>query len=308
MQVRKSLSTQMVALNSRQSSKSWKRFNRHIKGFLFVLPALTIYGFFILYSGVQSLFFSFFSWQNISTRAFAGLKNYYALPTDRVFLTALSHNLIWAFLTVALLIVFLMIAVFLTKVKGRLIFSAIYFLPATIPFVVSAIMWGWIYNPVFGVLNFSLKSIGLDSLTRPWLANTNIALYALFVIGTWTYFGFCIVIFMSALQGIDTSLYEAAKIDGASDVQTFFHITIPSIKNTIIFLSIYSIIGAMKFFDIVYVMTQGGPGYSTEILSTYIFKLAFREQRIGYATSISMVQLILVVGLSILILRRGRER
>lgn len=111
----------------------------------------------------------------------------------------------------------------------------------------------------------------------------------------------------SSLQNLDKSVYDAAKIDGASNLQTFFHITIPSLKDTIVFLTIYSIIGAMKFFDIVYITTKGGPGYSTVILSTYIFKLAFRQQKQGHSSSVAVMLLILVMALSVLMLRRRRH-
>lgn len=283
------------------------KYFKKLRGYLYILPALLIYGFFVLYSALQSLFYSFFNWTNITTRTFSGIRNYISLFKDKKFYITLSHNLIWSFLTVALLMLFLLISVFLIKNKGRLAFSVIYFLPVTIPFVVSAIMWGWIYDPYFGVIKFVLEKLKLGYLNQYWLANPKIVLYALFIVGTWTYFGFCIVIFLSALQSQDQSIYEAAKIDGASDVKCFFYITIPALKRTITFLTVWSIICAMKFFDIVYVMTEGGPGNSTEILSTYIFKLAFREQKIGYSSSISMVLMIIVIGLAAIIFRRTRE-
>lgn len=276
-------------------------------GYLYILPALLIYGFFVLYSSLQSLFYSFFKWTNITTKSFAGISNYISLFKDKKFFITISHNIIWATLTVALLMLFLLISVFLIKNKGRMTFSAIYFLPVTIPFVVSAIMWGWIYDPYFGVIKFILDKLNLGYLNQYWLANPKIVLYSLFIVGTWTYFGFCIVIFLSALQGQDQSIYEAARIDGASDIKCFIYITIPALRSTITFLTIWSIIGAMKFFDIVYVMTEGGPGNATEILSTYIFKLAFREQKIGYASSISMILMIIVIGLAAIIFRRSRE-
>jgi len=284
-----------------------RNLKKNYKGYLYILPAVLIYGFFVLYSALQNLFYSFFKWTNISTRQFSGISNYIALFKDKKFYTTISHNFIWAFLTVVLLILFLLISVFLTRNKGRLVLSVIYFLPVTIPFVVSAIMWGWIYNPDFGVIKYVLDKLNLGNLNQFWLSNPKIALYSLFIVGTWTFFGFCIVIFLSALQSQDQSIYEAAKIDGASDIKCFFYITIPALRRTISFLTIWSIIGAMKFFDIVYIMTKGGPGNSTEILSTYIFKLAFREQRIGYASSISMILTIIVVGLAVIIFRRSNE-
>jgi len=281
---------------------------RSIKPYLFLLPALAVYGGFVLLPAVQNLVYSFFKWSSLTKRTFIGLSNYVGLVQDKVFGIALLHNIIWAALTILFpLIIGLILAVLLSSSKARIWLSAIYFLPATVPLVVSGIIWGWIYNPIFGLLNQFLRAIGLESLTRSWIGDSKIALYALNFLGAWTFYGFCTIIFINSLQGIDVTLYDAAKIDGASNLQNFFYITIPLLKNSIVFLTIYSVIGAMKFFDIVYITTQGGPGYSTEILGTYIFKLAFREQKLGYSASVAFVLIILVMLLSILMLRRSER-
>jgi raffinose/stachyose/melibiose transport system permease protein len=275
------------------------------KAYLFILPAFGLYGCFILLPSIQNLVYSFFHWTTLTEGSFNGLENYISLFRDKVFGLALFHNIIWAALTILFpLILGLILAVTLSKMKSRVVLSTIYFIPATIPFVVSGIIWGWIYNPIFGLLNQVLSGMGLESLTRSWMGDRKIALYALNILGGWTFFGFCAVIFLSSLQSLDQTIYDAAKIDGASNLQTFFFITIPSLKGTIVFLMIYSIIGAMKFFDIVYITTKGGPGYSTEILGTYIFKLAFRQQRQGYSSSVAVILLILVMTLSVFMLRR----
>ena len=279
-----------------------------IRPYLFILPAFALYGGFILLPAIQNIIYSFFHWSSLTQKTFNGISNYVALFHDMVFGAALLHNIIWAALTIAFpLIVGLLLAVVLSKKKARILLSAMYFLPATVPLVVSGIIWGWIYNPIFGLLNQFLRMLGLESLTRSWIGDSSIALYALNILGAWTFFGFCTVIFLNALQGLDMSIYDAAKIDGASNFQSFFYITIPSLKDAIVFLTIYSVIGAMKFFDIVYITTQGGPGYSTEILGTYIFKLAFREQKLGYSASVSVILIVLVMILSILMLRRSEQ-
>jgi raffinose/stachyose/melibiose transport system permease protein len=279
-----------------------------VRPYLFVLPALVLYGSLILLPSLQNILYSVFRWESLQKRSFVGFANYIDLIRDAVFGLSLLHNLIWAALTIIFpLVVGLLLAVVLAKSRFRILLGSIYFLPATVPLVVSGIIWGWIYNPIFGLLNQFLTVIGLESLTRSWIGETSTALYALNILGAWTFFGFCTVIFMSALQGLDKSLYEAAKIDGASNLQCFFHITIPSVRSTIIFLTIYSVIGAMKFFDIVYITTKGGPGYATEILGTYIFKLAFIEQRLGYSAGVAVVLLMLVMTLAVLLLRRSER-
>jgi raffinose/stachyose/melibiose transport system permease protein len=259
--------------------------------------------------GLQTFFYSLFYYRSFVTRRFIGLGNYLSLFTDRVFRLSLWHNLLWSALTVVIpLSIGLVLAVLVTKVRGRVALSAMYFLPVTVPLVVGGVVWKWIYNPIFGLLNYTLKAIGLGKLALNWLADTDIAFYALFVTGTWTYFGFCVLIFMNALQSVDENLYEAAKIDGATELQLFFHITIPSLRTTINFLIIWSTIGAMKFFDLVYVMTRGGPGHATEIVGTYIFELAFRQQKVGYASSAAMVLLAIILLLTYLTVRTREQQ
>ncbi len=277
--------------------------------YLYLLPALVIYAGFVLLPLAQNLIYSLFDWPSLTRAAFTGFANYYRLLQDPVFHAALSHNAIWAALTIAFpLAAGFLLAVALSRSRLRVALSTIYFLPATVPLVVSGIIWGWIYNPIFGLLNRFLQVIGLQSLTRSWIGEADVALYALNVLGAWTFFGFCTVIFLNALQGLDPSLYDAAHIDGASGFQSLVYITIPSLKGTIVFLAIYSVIGAMKFFDIVYITTQGGPGYSTEILGTYIFKLAFREQRLGYSAGVAVILMALVMALAVVLLRRSEDR
>lgn len=279
--------------------------NRKLFPYLLIAPAMILYGFFVLYPIVQNFWYSFFHWTSFSNRVFNGIENYVTLASDKVFWAALQHNLIWAGLTLAFPLLFgLILSSLLFRSKLRVFFGSLYFIPCTVPLVVSGIMWGWIYNPLFGLLNFSLGKFGLHFLQRNWLAEPNIALYALNLLGAWTFFGFCTIIFINALQNIDVSIYEAAKIDGASNTQSFLHITVPTLKNTIVFLTIYSIIGAMKFFDIVYITTDGGPGYSTEILGTFIFKLVFRQQKVGLGSGVAVVLFVIVSLMSLVILRR----
>jgi len=280
-----------------------------IKAYVFILPAAIIYSFFILYSIFQNFCFSLFKWKSFYTKDFIGLGNYVETVLDKVFRIALMHNLIWVGLTLVFpLIAGLILASVLVRRKGHIIVGMIYFIPCTIPYVVSGIIWAWLYHPAFGPINHLLRGMGLGFFAQPWLANPGIALYALNFLGAWTCFGFMTVIFINALESIDYSLYEAAKVDGATDIQRFFYITIPCLKHTIVFLTVWSIIGAMKFFELVYITTDGGPGHATEILSTYIFKLAFRQQQIGHAASIATIMAGIVLALTaLLIVRSQRE-
>lgn len=269
--------------------------------FLFVMPALVLYLAFVGLPILQVIAYSFFDWDNGIVQGFAGLSNYAQLAGDAVFWNALGHNAIWVVLTLAFpLMAGLLIAAILAELPSRAvqILGAVYFLPRTVPLVVAGIIWGWIYNPIFGLANYLLESIGLGWLAGAWLAESGSALLSLNVIGAWTFFGFCVIIYLAAIQSIDPSLYEAASLDGATWWQRFRFITAPLLNATTLFLGLYAAIEAMRFFDLVWVTTQGGPGYSTEVLTTHIYKTFFLVGDFGYAATLSVVLLVIVLSIS----------
>ena len=279
--------------------------------YLFLLPALLLYGAFVLVPILQVTAYSFFSWDNGIAQEFVGFDNYARLGSDGVFWAALGHNAIWVVLTLAFpLLAGLLLAAILAERSPRTIqvMSAIYFLHRTIPLVVAGIIWGWIYNPLFGLLNYGLDMLGLGNLAGAWLAEESTALVSLNVVGAWTFFGFCVVIYLGAIQSIDPSLYEAADVDGARWWRKFRDITVPLLKNSTLFLGLYAAIEAMRFFDLIWVTTQGGPGYATEVLTTHVYKTFFLVGDYGYAAVLSVVLLVIVLGLSALALRLLRVK
>ncbi len=274
--------------------------------YLFLLPALSLYLFFVGLPILQVIGYSFFSWDNGIAQDFIGLTNYKKLLGDGVFWTALWHNGIWVVLTLAFpLLAGLLLAAILAERSARSIrwLGAIYFIPRTIPLVVAGVIWGWIYNPIFGLLNYCLNAVGLSFLSGAWLATESTALLSLNVVGAWTFFGFCVVIYLAAIQAIDPSLYEAASIDGAGWWRKFRSITVPLLRGSTLFLGLYAAIEAMRFFDLVWVTTKGGPGYATEVLTTHIYKTFFLIGDFGYAATLSVVLLIIVLAISALSFR-----
>lgn len=276
---------------------------------LFILPALLLYAAFVLVPILQVVGYSFFAWDNGIAQDFVGFANYARLGSDQIFWAAIWHNAIWVVLTLAFpLLSGLLLASILAERGPRTvqIMSAIYFIPRTIPLVVAGIIWGWIYNPLFGLLNYGLDLFGLGTLAGAWLAEESTALLSLNVVGAWTFFGFCVVIYLGAIQSIDPSLYEAADIDGAKWWRKFRDITVPLLQNTTFFLGLYAAIEAMRFFDLIWVTTQGGPGYATEVLTTHIYKTFFLVGDFGYAAALSVVLLVIVLGLSAISFRLTR--
>jgi raffinose/stachyose/melibiose transport system permease protein len=279
--------------------------------YLFLLPALLLYGAFVVVPILQVTAYSFFSWDNGILQEFVGFANYTRLGSDTVFWAALGHNAIWVVLTLAFpLLAGLLLAAILAERSPRTIqvMSAIYFIPRTIPLVVAGIIWGWIYNPLFGLLNYGLDMVGLGNLAGAWLAEESTALVSLNVVGAWTFFGFCVVIYLGAIQSIDPSLYEAAEVDGAPWWRKFRDITVPLLSNSTLFLGLYAAIEAMRFFDLIWVTTQGGPGYATEVLTTHVYKTFFLVGDFGYASVLSVVLLVIVLSLSAVAFRLLRAK
>jgi len=270
-----------------------------------------LYGAFVVVPILQVTAYSFFSWDNGILQEFVGFANYARLGSDTVFWAALGHNAIWVVLTLAFpLLAGLLIAAILAERSPRTIqvMSAIYFIPRTIPLVVAGIIWGWIYNPLFGLLNYGLDMVGLGNLAGAWLAEESTALVSLNVVGAWTFFGFCVVIYLGAIQSIDPSLYEAAEVDGAPWWRKFRDITVPLLSNSTLFLGLYAAIEAMRFFDLIWVTTQGGPGYATEVLTTHVYKTFFLVGDFGYASVLSVVLLVIVLSLSAVAFRLLRAK
>jgi ABC-type sugar transport system permease subunit len=279
---------------------------------VFVLPSLVVYALFMVYPFIGTVHLSLTSWDGFAaTKDFIGLDNYVVLFQDTEFWDALSHNLIWAVIgTAAPIIIGLPIAVMLwSGARFRLAFRAMYFLPVILPSVVAGIIWGWIYNPIFGVLNSILEGIGLGSVATGWLGNPDTALYAVLGAAVWGTFGMVVVFFLAGLQGIDMNLVDAAKVDGANAWQRTRHVLLPGIAPIFTFVLTITLVGAFSVFDIVYVLTLGGPGTATEVLAGYSYKMAFGRNYAGYGAAISMVIAILSLVLAIVFLRlRERNR
>jgi ABC-type sugar transport system permease subunit len=210
--------------------------------------------------------------------------------------------------TAAPIVIGLPIAIALwSGVRFRLAFRAMYFLPVILPSVVIGIIWGWIYNPIFGVLNAMLEGVGLGGFAQGWLGNPDTALIAVLIAAIWSTFGMLVVFFLAGLEGIDLNLIDAAKVDGANAWQRTRHIILPGIAPIFTFVLTTTLVGAFSVFDIVYVLTKGGPGTATEVLAGYAYKMAFNRNLAGYGSAVSMViafvSLVLAIGLL-----RYRER
>lgn len=267
------------------------------RNLLYALPSLLIYGAFVLVPILSSIVLGFTAWDGISAPRFVGLENYIALFSDPVFFIALRNNLfLLVFYVVLPLLLGLVMAAVVTSIRSReqLMLRTLYFMPYVMPTAVLGIIWRWLYNPAFGPLNQALKAMGLKALALPWLGSFTFALPAVGFVATWYYAGFCMAIFMAGLQRIDPAFYDAAKVDGATPVQSFRYISVPSLLPEVRIVLLLTIIYSIKSFDLVFTMTRGGPANATLVANLYMYQLGFDLGRYGYASAVAVIGAILV--------------
>ncbi|RDW22475.1 ABC transporter permease [Oceanobacillus arenosus] len=259
-------------------------------------PALLIYGVFVIYSIVMTFYYSLFEWTGIDDNLiFAGIQNYITLIQDGVFWTSVKNNflLVAASLITQLPLGLIMALLLFSPIKGMRFFRSIYFMPFLMSTVAIGILFVYIFDGNFGIVNQILGSIGLDSLQRSWLGNEVTAIWAVIATISWQFAPFYMILFRAAIVGIPEELYEAAEIDGANSRKKFFNITLPLLMPTIVTSSILSIIGSLKYFDLIYVMTGGGPNNATELMATYMYEQTFTNFNMGYGSSISFSMFII---------------
>jgi raffinose/stachyose/melibiose transport system permease protein len=284
-----------------------KRINwqRALAPYLWVAPALLLYAVFKLLPLIAGLWLALLRWDGIEEPVFVGLQNFSRILRDGVLLTALWNNVLYAFGTVTGKIVLaLLLALLLNQaLVGRDFYRTALFMPVVMSFVVVGILWSWIFNNQFGLLNNLLRSLGLDFLALDWLGDPKVAIWSLMLVDIWKWYGFHMVIFLAGLQTISTEFYDAARVDGASRWQQFWNITLPLLRPVMAVNVTLSLMGALNVFDIPYIMTEGGPANSTNVLALHIYLQAFKFNRIGYGTALSYALMVFVIVVALVQLR-----
>jgi ABC-type sugar transport system permease subunit len=287
--------------------RSWRRYRA---GILFVLPALILYLVFMVYPFFQSIYFSLTSWNGVTAvKEWVGFANYGKLMGDGLFWKSLLHTVIWVIIgTIAPIVVGMLLAILLwRRPKGFTLFRTVFFMPQVLSTVVIGIVWNWIYNPIFGILNEALDAVGLEDLSRGWLGDPDVALYAVLVAAIWATIGFVFVILLAGLQNVSKDLLEAATVDGANVWQRFWDVTVPQLAGVLNVVIALLLIGGFSVFDIVFVMTGGGPANATEVLASYTYKEAFTQNNVGYASALAVVITVISLIASVTFIRL-RER
>jgi len=280
-----------------------------VAGYLFVLPSLVILGVFVVWPLIQTLWMSLNNVDFLNqTSSFTGLANYGQLSGDSRFWNALRNTALYTVgvVPVGLFLALLTALALARPVRGRALFRAAFFLPVVSSFAVIAIVWMYLLNPDIGLLAYWSRLLHLPAAA--WLTSPVWALPAVIIVGIWKNLGFNMVILLAGLLGIPQTYYEAAEIDGAGAVTQFFHITLPLLRPTALFVVVMAIISSFQVFDQVYVMTRGGPLFSTETLVTYLYHQGFELYQMGYASAIACVLFAILLVVTFLQLKFFRYR
>ncbi|HEX4812266.1 MAG TPA: sugar ABC transporter permease [Nonomuraea sp.] len=297
-----------------KSARSWaaalrtRRGREAATGLVFAAPAVAVFAVFMFWPLIKVVWISFHRTSGFGIARWIGARNYQDITADPIFWTALANTALYTLLSVPLcLVAGLAAALLLNKrMPARGLIRAIFYMPAVISGVSSALIAAWMFNEDLGIVNRMLGLLGFDGV--PWQSEGLPAMLSLVAVSLWIGLGFNMVVYLAALQGIPRQVYEAARCDGASWWQTLRSITIPSLAPTTFFLVVIGIIISFQVFDIVYVMTGGGPGNSTTMLVTYAYSTGFEQRQQGYASAIGVLLYLIVLVLTVIQWRLGRRR
>lgn len=269
-----------------------------IAGYLFLAPALIFYAVFELWPIIQTAWYSFYDWNGIDASTFIGIDNYIKVFTDPKLIGSIGHAFfLIIFFSILPIVLGLITAALIKDIKHKAAstFAQVcLFLPRVIPGAVAGVAWTWMLADD-GTVNQILRGLGLDGATHTWLGDQATALSAVGIIGFWLQLGFCIVLLLSGIGAIDVSLYEAASLDGAGWWRQLFAITIPGLRGQLSVCLTMTVVAALASFDVVFMSTQGGPGYSTMVPGVQVYQLAFTQSRVGLASALAIVLMVLVL-------------
>ena len=290
------------------SARSWRR---NATGYLFTGPAIVVLAAFLLYPIGYSLWLSFHEWSGYTPRwgPFVGVANYLALARDEVFWKATWNSVVFVIVRTPLEVGlgFLLALLLNRKMRGRSLLRTLFFVPVVMSLIVVTIIFQRIYEANTGLLNTFLRGIGLEAIAHPWLGDPATALGAVIAVSVWKNVGFSLVILLAGLQGLPRDVIDAARVDGADAWQLTTRVIAPLMRPILALTALLSVIGGLKVFDLVFIMTRGGPTYSTEVLATMLYRQAFELNEMGTASAIAVILVALVLGTAWLQTRLLRE-
>lgn len=297
--------------STRPLPNSLKSIKSKLLPYFYIMPGFVVFSLFVFYPLITTLRYSLTKWDGFGTPRFVGLANYItAFLHDPIFRVVLRNNFAYIVFFSAIPIgIGLLLASLIARanIKGIVFFRTVLFTPQIVPLIATGIIWCWILSPILGVVNELLSLLGLGKLTRAWLGDPSTALFSVGGIGSWVWYGFCMVIFLAGIQKIDESFYDAAKIDGANAFHQFLNVTVPGLRYELTVAIIITVTQALRVFALVYVTTRGGPGRVTLPISLYTYNNVFQFHKVGYGASLAVILTAFILILSWVTLRLREE-
>lgn len=286
-----------TTIPQREHAPSWIRRNRQaLAPFLFLLPGVLFFLFYVIFPILQSFNLSFYRWDGLGAPAYVGMENYVELLDDRAFEVSMWNNLKWLLLYLLAIPAGLGIALFLNQnVVGIRLYKSLFFFPFVISQVVVGLVFSWFYDPTFGLLNQILGFFGFGTLNV--LGDPNLVTYGIIVAGLWPQTAYCMILYLTGLNAVDPEQVEAARLDGAKGFKMLWYVIIPQLRPATFIAFVVTIIGALRSFDLISIMTNGGPFGSSRVLSFYMFEKALSEYgfRMGYGAAIAVVLFLIML-------------
>ena len=285
-----------------------REFNRSLHWYGFLAPAFLLLAAFMAYPLYKSFELSLFQWKGLLPRKFVGLDNFVELFADGYFWGALNHTLIFSAAATAgtVGIGFLLALAISRRVPAHGLYRFAFYLPVILPMTVTAALWVRIYEANYGLLNTALRALGLGNFAQPWLGSTDLSLWSIIAVSVWQYAGFPMIVLLAAIEGIPEDVHEAATLDGATEWERMRFIVIPMIWPVLVSMTVIQIIFSLKVFDLIWVMTKGGPSESSAVLGTYLYRKAFEQQQYGYASAVAVAMFAVIFTITYLYYRLAR--
>ena len=267
------------------------RIPRKVVPYLFLLIPLILYTVWVIAPMFYTFYLSLTDWDGLTTANFIGLRNYERLFKDKVFFLSLGNNLKWllTFITIPVVLGLALAMMLNRAIPGEKIFKMSFYMPMVLAMVVSGLIWGWLYHPQGGLINSFLVWTGLVEKGPGWLSDRSLALWSIIIVAIWRQVGYVMVLYLAGLKSINPQLLEAATVDGANGWQVFYKINLPLLMPVTVIVFVISVIDSLRAFDLVSVMTRGGPANASSVLANFMYIEAFNNYKMGYGASISVI-------------------
>jgi multiple sugar transport system permease protein len=298
-----------AALGEDDMKTYWKKNQQRLAPWLFLAPGIAMFAIYVIIPIFQSMSISLYAWDGLGEKEYVGLSNYVELMDDDAFYTSLKNNVIWLVLYMLAIPAGLFVALFLNQtVRGIRIYKSLFFFPFVISQVVVGLVFSWFYDPNFGLLNIALQAIGFDPIAV--LADEDWVTYGIIAAGLWPQTAYCMILYLTGLNAVDPEQIEAARLDNAKGFKMLWYVVLPQLKPATFIAMVVTVIGALRSFDLISIMTDGGPWGSSRVLAFYMYEQAFSEYgfRMGYGAAIAVVLfLIMMVYITAFLVKMYRD-